>query len=460
MSVNTNKIFQGDRVIWIIYFFLCMISLIEVYSAASTLSYKTGDFMAPLFKQAVFLGIGTLVVVLVHNIPCRFFKIVPVLGWPIIVAILLITLAFGVKENGGTRWLSILGFQFQPSELAKGVVVTTTALILGAMQRENGADKRAIKYILIATIPICALIVTENLSTTAILFGVVCLMMFIGRVPLKQLFGLGAILVLFMVILLAAAKFGPKEGFLYDKVLHRFSTWEQRIETFVGAGDEDAGEGEDAKFDTDDISGTEVKVGDEKNEREFDMVKNAQVGHANIAIATSNFFGKMPGNSEERDFLSQAFSDFIYAIIIEEMGLLGGGFVAFLYIVLLFRAGRIASRCERNFPAFLTMGLALLLVFQACVNMMVAVGLFPVTGQPLPLISRGGSSMIITCAYIGMILSVSRYSRKNKEEDESELFAEKKSKTYVAPSSEEHRGKQNTEEVETNPEFTSSKGLV
>ena len=458
MSVNTNKIFQGDRVIWIIYFFLCMISLIEVYSAASTLSYKTGDFMAPLFKQAVFLGIGTLVVVLVHNIPCRFFKIVPLLGWPFIVAILLITLAFGVKENGGTRWLSVLGFQFQPSELAKGVVVTTTALILGAMQREKGADRRAIKYILIATLPICGLIVTENLSTTAILFGVVCLMMFIGRVPMKQLFGLGGAIVLFLALMLAAAKFGPKEGFFYDKVLHRFSTWEQRIETFIGA--EDESETSDAKFDAEDLSGKEVKMGDEKNEREFDMVKNAQVGHANIAIATSNFFGKMPGNSEERDFLSQAFSDFIYAIIIEEMGLLGGGFVAFLYIVLLFRAGRIASRCERNFPAFLTMGLAILLVFQASINMMVAVGLFPVTGQPLPLISRGGSSTLITCAYIGMILSVSRYSRKNKEEEESELFAEKKTKAYVAPTSGVSTQPSAPKDVETNPEFTSSKGLV
>ena len=455
MSLNTNKIFQGDRVIWIIYFFLCMISLIEVYSAASTLSYKTGDFMAPLFKQAVFLAIGTVVILLVHNIPCRFFKIVPVIGWPVIVLILLFTLFFGVKENGGTRWLSFLGFQFQPSELAKGVVITTTALILGAMQKENGADKKAIKYIMIATIPICALIVTENLSTTAILFAVVCLMMFIGRVPMKQLFGLFLAIGLFLVLLLGAAKFGPKEGFLYDNVLHRFSTWEGRIESYFGIEDADE-EGKDAKFDADNLAGKEVKVGDEKNEREFDMVKNAQVGHANIAIATSNFFGKMPGNSEERDFLSQAFSDFIYAIIIEELGLLGGGFVAFLYIVLLFRAGRIASRCERNFPAFLTMGLAILLVFQACINMMVAVGLFPVTGQPLPLISRGGSSMLITCAYIGMILSVSRYSRKNKEEEESKLFAEKKVKPYVSPASK----LEEKEEVEANPEFTNSKGLV
>lgn len=151
---------------------------------------------------------------------------------------------------------------------------------------------------------------------------------------------------------------------------------------------------------------------------EFDIDRDGQIAHANIAIATSNVIGKMPGNSVERDFLSQAFSDFIYAIIIEEMGLLGGGFVLFLYIVLLIRAGRIASRCERNFPAFLVMGLALQLVVQALVNMMVAVGLFPVTGQPLPLISRGGTSTIINCVYIGMILSVSRYAKKKQAQRE------------------------------------------
>ena len=148
---------------------------------------------------------------------------------------------------------------------------------------------------------------------------------------------------------------------------------------------------------------------------EFDIDKDAQIAHAHIAIATSNVVGKMPGNSVERDFLSQAFSDFIFAIIIEEMGIWGAAIVVFLYIVLLFRAGRIASRCEHNFPAFLIMGLALLLVVQAVMNMLVAVGIMPVTGQPLPLISRGGTSTLMSCVYIGMILSVSRYARRREE---------------------------------------------
>jgi len=157
---------------------------------------------------------------------------------------------------------------------------------------------------------------------------------------------------------------------------------------------------------------------------EVDLDKDAQVAHANIAIASSNIIGKGPGNSVERDFLSQAFSDFIYAIIIEETGIIGAFVVAMLYIILLFRTGRIANRCENNFPAFLAMGLALLLVTQALFNMCVAVGLAPVTGQPLPLISKGGTSSIINCVYIGAILSVSRSATKNKVAEEDKMEAE------------------------------------
>lgn len=170
-------------------------------------------------------------------------------------------------------------------------------------------------------------------------------------------------------------------------IFHRFDTWKSRIDKFLNS--------------------KEVAPED------VDLDKDAQVAHANIAIASSNIIGKGPGNSVERDFLSQAFSDFIYAIIIEEMGMFGAFFVAMLYIILLFRTGRIANRCENNFPAFLAMGLAMLLVTQALFNMCVAVGLAPVTGQPLPLISKGGTSSIINCVYIGVILSVSRSAKKN-----------------------------------------------
>lgn len=385
MSLSSKRLFQGDLVIWAIYFWLCMISLIEVYSAGSSLSYKSGDFMAPLFKQAIFLGIGTAVVWVIHSIPCRFFKLGVVL-YPISIFLLILTLIIGAKENDGARWLNF-GIKFQPSEIAKGALVLFVALILSFGQTEKGADKRAMKIILFATCLTCALIVTENLSTAALLFATVFVMMFIGRVPTKQLGKIVGVCLLGVVLLAAIVTIFPKEKLNESKLLHRASTWVDRVK--------------DHTSDKETMSDT------------IFLRDHAQEARAKIAIASSNMIGKMPGNSEQRDHLAQAYSDFIYAIIIEEMGVLGAVFVAFLYIILLFRAGRIASMCERNFPAYLTMGLAILLVIQAMVNMLVAVGLIPITGQPLPLISRGGTSTIINSVYFGMILSVSRYARKN-----------------------------------------------
>lgn len=385
MSLSSKRLFQGDLVIWAIYFWLCMISLIEVYSAGSSLSYKSGDFMAPLFKQAIFLGIGTAVVWVIHSIPCRFFKLGVVL-YPISIFLLILTLIIGAKENDGARWLNF-GIKFQPSEIAKGALVLFVALILSFGQTEKGADKRAMKIILFATCLTCALIVTENLSTAALLFATVFVMMFIGRVPTKQLGKIVGVCLLGVVLLATIVTILPKEKLDESKLLHRASTWVDRVK--------------DHTSDKETMSDT------------IFLRDHAQEARAKIAIASSNMIGKMPGNSEQRDHLAQAYSDFIYAIIIEEMGVIGAVFVAFLYIILLFRAGRIASMCERNFPAYLTMGLAILLVIQAMVNMLVAVGLFPITGQPLPLISRGGTSTIINSVYFGMILSVSRYARKN-----------------------------------------------
>lgn len=385
MSLSSKRLFQGDLVIWAIYFWLCMISLIEIYSAGSSLSYKSGDFMAPLFKQAIFLGIGTAVVWVIHSIPCRFFKL-GVFLYPISIFLLILTLIIGAKENDGARWLNF-GIKFQPSEIAKGALVLFVALILSFGQTEEGADKRAMKIILFATCLTCALIVTENLSTAALLFATVFVMMFIGRVPTKQLGKIVGVCLLGVVLLATIVTIFPKEKLNESKLLHRASTWVDRVK--------------DHTSDKETMSDT------------IFLRDHAQEARAKIAIASSNMIGKMPGNSEQRDHLAQAYSDFIYAIIIEEMGVLGAVFVAFLYIILLFRAGRIASMCERNFPAYLTMGLAILLVIQAMVNMLVAVGLIPITGQPLPLISRGGTSTIINSVYFGMILSVSRYARKN-----------------------------------------------
>lgn len=387
MKFSFRRIFHGDRVIWIVFFLLCMISLVEVFSAASALSYKSGDFLAPLFKQASFLAAGTAVVWFFHSLPCRYFKIIPVFFLPTCIALLILTLFFGVRTNEGARWLIILGIKFQPAELAKGVVIITTALILACWQREDGADRRAMKWILVSSGIVCLLIFTENLSTAAILFGTVFIMMFIGRVPWFQL---GKIVAFFAAIFAAAfllVKSLPERTLDDVPLLHRADTWVARLTDHT----------------------TEVE-----NDTVY-LDEYPQEAHANIAIASCNIFGKLPGNSDQRDHLAQAYSDFIYAIIVEELGIWGAILVAFLYIVLLFRAGRIASRCERNFPAFLIMGLALLLVNQAMINMLVAVGLVPVTGQPLPLISRGGTSTLINCVYFGMMLSVSRYARKKEK---------------------------------------------
>ena len=390
-----KNIFKGDKVIWIIFLCLCLISIIEVFSAASTLTYKSGDHWGPITQHSIILMIGAIVVVLMHNIPYKWFQVFPVFLYPISVVLLAFVTLMGVitgdRVNGAARWMSFMGLQFQPSELAKMAVIIAVSFILSKKQDDEGANPKAFKYIMILTGLVCMLIAPENLSTAMLLFGVVLLMMFIGRVAFKKLAmllgGLALAGCLGVIFLLAI----PKDTDI--PFLHRFDTWKSRITNFTEKEEVPA-----AKFDID---------------------KDAQIAHARIAIATSNVIGKAPGNSIQRDFLSQAFSDFIFAIIIEELGLVGGAFVVILYIWLLVRTGRIAQKCERTFPAFLVMGIALMLVSQAILNMMVAVGLFPVTGQPLPLISKGGTSTLINCAYIGMILSVSRYTAYLEEKKDN-----------------------------------------
>lgn len=390
-----KNLFKGDKVIWIIFLFLCLISIVEVFSASSTLTYKSGDHWGPIRSHMILLFIGAIGVWIIHNIPCRWFKTFIValpLSWLLLLGVLLL----GALTNGARRWIDLGFFQFQPSEVAKMATIISVAFILSKTQEENGINKKAFKLILGITGATCLLIVTENLSTAVLLAGSVYLMMFIARVPFKQMAmltgcGLAAILLAFSTI-----KYVPASA--WDTIkLHRMVTWQSRLNNHFDPAEIPA-----AKFDID---------GD------------AQVAHANIAIATSHIHGKGPGNSVQRDFLSQAFSDFIYAIIIEELGLVGGAFTALLYIVLLMRIGKIARNCDKPYYAYLVMGFGIIIALQAMFNMMVAVGLMPVTGQPLPLISKGGSSTLVTCVYIGMILSISRHVydlKKQKEEEEAQ----------------------------------------
>ena len=400
MNFHISNLFKGDKVIWMIFFLLCMVSIVEVFSASSVLTYRSQNYLGPISYHTFTIIIGAVVAIIVQNIPYQKFRqMIPFLTLFSAFTLLWVLLA-GTKVGDAGRWLYLFGFSFQPSEIAKGTIVLTVAQILARLQLEKGADENAFKWILWITIPTCILIGLENLSTAAMLFFVVLLMMILGRVPFRQLLRLVGIIfiiaffALSMVMLVGheitdeekeLAKTEqieiPKEKSAIQKIFHRIDTWKSRIMSFTKPM---------------------------PSPIDYDLDKDSQVAHANIAIVTSGVFGKGPGGSTERDFLSQAFSDFIFAIIIEELGLLGASAVVFLYIILLFRCGRIASRCEKKFPAFLVMGLGLLFTIQALFNMMVAVGLVPVTGQPLPLVSKGGTSTIINCAYIGAILSISR----------------------------------------------------
>ena len=412
----------GDKGIWTVFFFLCLISVVEVFSASSTLTYKSQNYMSPMIYHVGTILFGVVMTLITVRIPCRYYKLITPIMILLSFATLLWVLIWGESINGANRVIQLPGFTFQPSEIAKGTMVLTTAQILSAMQKEDGsgADNKAMKYVLSFVIPAVFLIGIENLSTAALLFAVIFVMMFIGRVPLQQMGKLmgGIVLIvgLFLTLVLTlgsieddsdkalaheqqteqiidgqpvtVTQVQEEDEGLIQKLFHRFATWRNRIVNHSGSSDVPASQ--------------------------YNVQENFQVAHANFAIASSGIIGKGPGNSVERDYLPQAFSDFIYAIIIEEMGLIGAIAVVFLYVILLFRTARIASRCENNFPALLIMGLALLLVFQAIINMMVAVGLMPVTGQPLPLISKGGTSTIVNCAYIGIILSVSHTAKKRE----------------------------------------------
>jgi cell division protein FtsW len=402
-----KHLLKGDKVVWIIFMILCLTSIIEVFSAASTLTYANGDILAPITKHCIYLMVGVVVMFLVHLVPFRYIRGGGWILW-LVSLVLLFVVLFAGKVNGASRWLTIAGIQFQPSEFAKLATVIVVASLLAQHQVDGqGCSKEAFKEILLRVMPIILLIAPENGSTALLLFGVVCLMMLIGGVPWRQLFKLGAVVGVLGFLFVSLVMLTPAQKYRHLPMMHRVETWQNRVKGHF----EDKDAVPAAKYDID---------------------KDAQVAHANIAIATSHILGKGPGNSVQRDFLSQAFSDFIFAIIIEELGLAGGLGVVLLYLWLLIRCCKIAQRCERNSLAFTVIGIGLLLVSQAILNMAVAVGLFPVTGQPLPLISKGGTSSIINCIYIGIILGISRYNEESHDLDEQEKETKAEAKLHAA----------------------------
>ncbi len=384
-----QKVFKGDKVIWAVFVFLCIISLIEIFSATSTIVYRQQNQWGPILRHGMFLLFGVGVILLIHNIPYRFFSS---LLFVLILSIflLLLTPFIGVSVNGADRWISIMGFTIQPSEFAKISLMGTIAFLLSKQNSTN--EGTLFKWMIGLILVVCAIIAVDNLSTAVLLFTVCFLLMFIGHVKIIRLLKVAAagiaFILLFVLLLTAIPKDWTQSG-----VLNRFSTWQNRIVNF-GSSNSNKELDEESYY----------TITDE----------NFQVAHAKIAIANGGVFGRFPGNSRERDFLPQAYSDFIYAIIIEEMGLVGGIVVLLLYLIILIRSGMIARKMDKLFPKYLVLGSALMLSFQAFINMAVAVHLIPVTGQPLPLISRGGTSTLVTCAYFGIILSADRFGIKKK----------------------------------------------
>ncbi|WP_298649643.1 FtsW/RodA/SpoVE family cell cycle protein [uncultured Proteiniphilum sp.] len=386
-----RKIFKGDKVIWLVFIILCVISLVEIFSATSTIVYRQQNIWGPILRHAMFLVGGVGVILLIHNVPYRYFSLLifVLLG---AIALLILTPFIGVSVNGADRWISFMGFTIQPSEIAKISLMGTIAFLLSKQNGEN--DGLLFRWMIGLMVVVCGIIAMDNLSTAVLLFGVCYLLMFIGNVKFLRLLkvagaGIAAILLFFLLLNVTP------ESWTESGALSRLGTWKNRIANF--------------------------STHKELSEEEYYTItdENYQVAHAKIAIANGGVLGVFPGNSTERDFLPQAYSDFIYAIIIEEMGLLGGLFVLLLYVIILIRAGMIARKTEKLFPKYLVLGSALMLSVQAFVNMAVAVNLIPVTGQPLPLVSRGGTSTLITCAYFGLILSADRFGIGKKKEEET-----------------------------------------
>ncbi len=354
--------------IWILIVILTVYSVLAVSSSVVSLSYKEGNSVAThIFRHSLFLIVGWGIIYIVHLLPYKYYNIFAQLLVFIAVVLLVYTLKFGDDVNDSARRINLGPFNFQTSDFAKLALVIFVSRFLSRHQMDVNNFKKGFLPVILWIILICGLIQSENLSTALILFGVCIILLFIGRVKIKYiaaLMGVG--------LVMGAAYFMI---FKYSEDSKRTITWEKRIERFVKP-----------------VPG-----------------ENEQPDLAKAAISSGGLFGKFAGHSTQKHKLPQAFSDFIFAIIVEEYGFFFGALpLLMVYMALLFRAGLIVKRCDRTFPAFLTIGLTLGIVVQALVHMGVAVGLLPVTGQTLPWISRGGSSIMFTAVAFGIILGISR----------------------------------------------------
>ena len=409
MNKFLAKTLQGDRVVWTIFLFLFIISVVEMFSASSMLVHISGSVQGPILRHALFFAIGFMALMIVQLVDFKYIRLLGYVGLAASWILLLYTSFFGgVEQAGAARWIDIGGFRFQPSEVAKLSLIVVVADMIERMQDEERQNK-LFWYVIGAIVITCGMIFTENFSTAALLFVITMTMMLIGEINWRKLLTVCTGVVGVVLIILLMALFIPDDVFynsgnpVFEK-LERAKTWVARIENF--AGDEE--------------TVSRFKVTDD----------NFQENHAQMAIARGGFLPSGPGTSVESNYLPEAFSDFIFAIIVEELGFFMGIFVMFLYLWLLFRAGRVARQSDSLFCAILVIGVTLLIVLQAFVHIAVSVHLIPVTGQPLPLISRGGTSILVNCIYFGIIISVTKYIQQQK------LAKEMATKAVVEPSEE------------------------
>lgn len=367
---------RGDKVIWAIVFLLALISFLPVYSASTNLVYVIGkgSTMGYLVKHLGHLFLGFAIIYFVHKVPYHYFRALSIFGIPLVIVLLLYTLFQGTTIGGAnaSRWIQIpfVGVSFQTSTLAFTVLMVYVARYLAKVSDKEYTFKESFLELWLPVFGVLVLILPTNFSTTALIFSMVCMLIFIGYYPLKYLatvIGLG-IAALLLFLLLAKA-------FPTNKLFSRVNTWGNRIERFLD---------------------------DKPNEDDY------QIEKAKIAIASGGIYGLGPGKSVQKNFLPQSSSDFIFAIIVEEYGLLGAVGILFLYLLLFFRFIINAQKAPTLFGKLLIIGLGFPIVFQALINMAVAVELLPVTGQTLPLISSGGTSIWMTCVAVGVILSVTK----------------------------------------------------
>jgi len=385
MEFSLGKIFKGDKVIWIILLLLSLLSLLIVYSSTGALAYRvaSGNTFRFLVRQIFFLGAGIGVILIMVNVfPVKIYS--RVANWALWLSIGF--LIFAVVMRGTSfvsvsgRTITILGLSFQPAELAKIALILYTARILGKRQKTKGDLWQAFKRIIIYTGIVCGLIFLSDFSTSALLFAAIMTMMFVGRIPFKYLglvLGTGLALI---VLIYFTADYLPES-------LARVHTIKGRIERFIH--------------------------GDPNSEKGI-----TQADYAKLAIYSGGILGKGPGQSDVSNYMAAAYNDFIFAIIVEEYGLFIGIGVLFLYLIFFFRGVVIVRRATRTFPAFLVTGLTLVLVYQAMINIGVSSGVLPVTGQPLPWISLGGTSLLFTSMAFGCILSVSYQNQRNRLAEE------------------------------------------